>query len=220
MKGPLLAVLSLFAIAITSLAQPSFEEKMAIKEIVAKWNNSLHVTTIPQLQNLYSSSVYSYGKYRTRDACIKEKSDVVNQFAGFHQEIITPIQISAYKSGTFKCSFTKRVRYQQKVTDYAAYLLIQKVNDKFYITGESDLSTDSCLSVKLDLGEELTPASSKSESYWIIFAGASILLIVMAIWMMGKSNKTSLETPVIKRQPRPAPARQRSPQTKPPGRLM
>jgi hypothetical protein len=153
MKGPVLAVLLMFGLATTALAQLSFEDKMAIKETVAKWNSSLHITTIPQLNNLYASSVFSYGKYRTRDACIKEKSAAVNEFAGFHQEIITPIEITCYESGTFKCSFTKRVRYKESVQESPSYLLLQKVDNRFQITGESDLKTDSALNVKLDLGE-------------------------------------------------------------------
>ena len=205
MKGLLLAFLSVFTIATLALAQPSFEEKMALKEIVAKWNNSLHITTIPQLNNLYASSVFSYGQYRTRDACIKEKSDAVNGFAGFHQEIITPIQITCYQSGTFKCDFTKRVRYKQRVEDYAAYLLVRKMGEKYFITGEGDLRTDSALNVKLDLGEPITAASSTSETYWLIFAAVSVLFIVLAIWLMGKSGERSLEAPVVKRHPRPNP---------------
>ena len=191
MKGPLLAVLSVFVVAMTALAQPSFEEKMAIKETVAKWNSSLHITTIPQLNNLYASSVFSYGKYRTRDACIKEKSDAVNEFAGFHQEIITPIEITCYSSGAFKCSFTKRVRYKETVTEYPGYLLLQKIDDRFQITGESDLKTDSVLNVKLDIGEVVAPGSARTDSYWVIFCAASLLLLVVIIWMMGKSQIVS-----------------------------
>ncbi len=191
MKGPLLAVLSVFIVATTALAQPSFEEKMAIKETVAKWNSSLHRTTIPQLNNLYASSVFSYGKYRTRDACIKEKSDAVNEFAGFHQEIITPIEITCYESGTFKCSFTKRVRYKEGVTENPGYLLLQKVGERYQITGESDLKTDSALNVNLNIGEVIATASPKSDTYWVIFCAASLLLLVVMIWMMGKSQIVS-----------------------------
>jgi len=205
MKGPVLAVLFLFVVAYTALAQPSFEERMAIKETVAKWNSSLHITTIPQLNNLYASSVLSYGKYRTRDACIKEKSDAVNQFAGFHQEIITPLEITTYKSGTFKCSFTKRVRYKERVEEYPGYLLLQKVGDRYQITGESDLKTDSLFNVQLDLGEAISPKSPKSDSYWVIFCAASLLLLVVIIWMMGKSQIVSKSFVHPKTSPSPVP---------------
>ena len=103
------------AIASAVAGQVSFQEKMAIKDLVARWNSALHISTIDRLNNLYAPEVLINGVHRTREACIYEKSNLVNDFAGLHQEIISPIQISFYQSGTIKCSFIKRVRYQQTV---------------------------------------------------------------------------------------------------------
>src|SRR6476660_6311343 len=136
MKRTLLSLFILLAIWPIAQAQVSFGEKMAITETVAKWNSAMHLSTIDQLNNLYAPAVLTNGIQRTRAECIKEKSTLLNEFAGLYQEIITPVQITVYQSGTIRCSFTKRVRYKQSVGDYPGYLLLEKSGDHYQITGE------------------------------------------------------------------------------------
>jgi len=187
MKRTILALFILIAIWPSGEAQVSFQEKMAITEMVAKWTSAQHITTIDQLNSLYAPTVLINGEYKTREACIKEKSYLVNQYAGIHQEIITPVEITFYESGTIKCSFIKRVRYKQELTDYRSYLLLQKVGDQYQITGEGGQVSEQSLKAGIKLGEEVSPPGSASESSWAIFCAASLLLMVIVIWMMGKS---------------------------------
>ena len=187
MKRTILALFILIAIWRNGEAQVNFQEKMAITEIVAKWNSAQHITTVDQLNNLYAPTVLINGERKTKEACIKEKSDLVNQFAGIHQEIITPVDITFYESGAIKCSFIKRVRYKQEVTDYRSYLLLQKAGDRYQITGEGGQVSEQSLKAGFKLGEEVSPPKLASESYWVIFCAASLLLMIIVIWMMGKS---------------------------------
>jgi hypothetical protein len=187
MKKTILALFILLAIWRNAQAQVNFGEKMAIEETVAKWNSALHLTTIDQLNNLYAPTVLSNGIHIRREACIQEKSNLLNQFAGLHQEIITPIQITVYQSGTIRCSFIKRVRFKQTVEEYKGYLLLQKSGDHYQITGEGGLESEQSLKAGVKLGEEIS-GTPTSDSYWVIFCAASLLLMVIVIWKMGKSS--------------------------------
>ena len=189
MKRTIFTLFILIAIAPAVQAQEvSFQEKMAITDLVARWNSALHMSTIDQLNSLYAPEVLINGVAKTRETCIKEKSNLVNQFAGLHQEIISPIDISFYHSGAIKCSFTKRVQYRDTVTDYQSYLLLQKVGDGHYqITGEGGHESEQSLKAGVKLGEEVSPPPT-TDFTWVIFCSATFLLVVFVVWMMGKSR--------------------------------
>src|SRR3954465_6211296 len=76
MKRTILLLFILLAIGPAGAGQVSFEDKMAIREKVAKWNSALHISTIDQLNSLYAPTVLCNGKPRTKETCIKEKSNL------------------------------------------------------------------------------------------------------------------------------------------------
>jgi hypothetical protein len=187
MKSTLLTLFILIAIGSSGQAQLSFQEKIAITDLVSRWNSAMHMSTIDRLNNLYAPEVLINGEHKTREDCIKEKSDLVNQFAGLHQEIITPIDITFYQSGTIRCSFIKRVNYKDTSTDYQSYLLLKKEGDHYQITGEGGQESEQSLKAGVKLGGETSPPSS-GDSSWIIFCGASIFLMFIVVWVRGKSR--------------------------------
>jgi hypothetical protein len=191
MKRIILALFILIAIRHNASAQVSFAEKTEITDLVWKWNSALHMSTIDQLNNLYATSVLSNGKQLTRAECIKEKLALLNQFAGLHQEIITPIEITCYQSGTIRCSFTKRVRYKETVGDYPGYLLLEKSGDHYQITGEGGQESEQSLKAGVKLGEEIA-GTSLADSAWIFFVAASLFLWVIVMWVREKSRFATL----------------------------
>jgi hypothetical protein len=198
MKRTLLALFILLAFWRHAAAQVSFAEKMEITDIVAKWNSALHISTIDQLNNLYATSVLTNGIHKTKEQCIKEKLALLNQFAGLHQEIITPIEITCYQSGTIRCSFTKRVRYKETVGDYSGYLLLEKSGDHYQITGEGGQESEQSLKAGVKLGEEI-PGTSAGDSAWMVFLFASLSLLVIVMWIRGKSRIATLSFVYAKR---------------------
>jgi hypothetical protein len=95
----------------------------AIRATAIKWNAIHNSKDIPAFKSLYSSTVLFYGKYTDAGKCINEKAKFLNNS---FQEIITPIQIFYYSSGTIRCVFTKRVIYKKSVKEYPSYLLLEK----------------------------------------------------------------------------------------------
>ena|SRR5689334_19764671 len=89
---------------------------MAITETVTKWNSALHIRTINLLNDLYAPEVLINGEAKTRAACIIEKSNMVNQSPGRDQEIISPIQITFYQSGTVRSFFIGMVDIRRCTT--------------------------------------------------------------------------------------------------------
>src|SRR6478736_6765733 len=142
MKKGVVALFVFIVVAFSVKAQNKNGEAYAIKEIVNRWNSSHHMSTVNDLAELYGDSVFYYGKSLARESCIKGKAFWLGHYAGFSQEIASPIRITFYKSGTIKCSFIKRTTYQQNVEEYEAYLLLQKSGDGYLITGEGDTTSD------------------------------------------------------------------------------
>ena len=107
------------------------------------------------------------------------------------QEIITPLDIRYYKSGTVKCSFTKRIYRNRKVKEYPTYLLLQKRFNKYLITGESDLITDSNKKITLNLGDEIDNTVSKT--VLIVISFISLFLGALAFYLIKKRRDKIIE---------------------------
>jgi hypothetical protein len=151
----------------------------SIKTTVQKWNDLHNSKQIDQFWQLYGPSVLFYGRYSSAEKCVENKRTFLK--AAHQQEIITPITISFYSSGTIKCTFTKRVTYKKRAKEYPSYLLLEQNGDRYTVTGESDLITDQNLGVQLNIGEEIIeqPASNSTTSILIIIALSVILLGVI-----------------------------------------
>jgi hypothetical protein len=125
-----------------------------IEQIVQQWNDSHNLKDTAAFKSLYAGTLWFYGRYTDRDKCLQKKAEFLK--GKFHQKIVSSIQITFHASNTVKCSFTKEVIYKQKVKDYPSYLLLQKRDDYFVITGESDLITDQNLHVQAPVSEKDT----------------------------------------------------------------
>lgn len=199
-------------------AQNRNREVSAIKEVVSKWNSDHHIASIDELSALYADSVFYYGKSLGKESCIKGKSFWLGHYYDFNQEITSPIKVTFYKSGTIKCSFTKRTTYEQTVEEFEAYLLLQKSGDSYLITGEGDTTTDNRAATVLNLGEEepvadtiavkpavvavAEPIKEKENflsSKWIVIPAVILAATaVFFIWLF-KKNKTESEEPVYEK---------------------
>lgn len=160
-----------------SIAQGQDKETETIKSLVVKWNDIHNKNAVEELAKLYAPTVLFYGKYRDQQQCLNTKRKLLN--ASFQQEIISPISVFYYSSGSIKSVFTKKVVYNKRVREYPAYLLFEKQGEKYFITGESDAVTDRNLHVQLSIGEEVTPltgTSSSSPLWYSIFGIVTVSL--------------------------------------------
>ena len=174
------------SIFLFSLASCSNNES-DITILVLKWNELHNTQNTEQFKDLYAEDVLFYGSQSPAAACIEKKKKFLTQH--FNQEIISPIAISYYSSGQIRCDFTKRTFINKKVREHFSYILCKKIDDKYLITGESDLITDENKKVNLDLGDkELSPAT-RSNIYLVI---AIVLIIAGVIIGVGLKNKKKL----------------------------
>lgn len=148
-------------------------EKEDITNLVYRWNELHNTRETSVFKEIYAPSVLFYGKYKSRQTCFQSKDQFLS--AAFQQEIISPVSITYYSSGTVKCSFKKKVTYKNLVKKHDCYLLLKQENGQWYISGESDLVTDKNLHVQLDLGEELVSTGTSKLPF--ITAGVSLLAV-------------------------------------------
>lgn len=155
MRHVLLPLILLFSTFTTS----AFSDD-DVKAVVHKWNELHNTHNLQVLSGLYSSEILFYGKNYTLQKCLAVKEKLLRE--GFQQEIISPITISYFSSGTIKCDFTKRNRVQKTVKEHLCYLLLKEIDGELKVTGESDLMSDERRNVHLDLGSKQINPQTKN----------------------------------------------------------
>jgi len=149
------------------------EEK--IKQLVHTWNDAHNNRNWGEFVDIYAPQVLFYSKSYTHDDCYMAKLNLLK--SDFSQQIISPVVITFYKSGTVKADFTKRTKAGKKVKEHFCYLLFKEYNGKFLITGESDNLTDEKRNVTLNLGELLTTTDKHDNDS----SPGNILLVLLLI---------------------------------------
>jgi hypothetical protein len=159
----------LFLIAIIFFLSSCNKNETEIKAIVYKWNEIHNTHNSIEFIDLYDTRVLFYGREIGLDSCYAKKARFLN--SSFQQEIISPITLTYFSSGTVKCDFTKQTTFKTKVNQYICYLLIKNIRGTYKITGESDVISDQNKRVQLYLGNEiLSPSAKKTKVYTIVFA--------------------------------------------------
>lgn len=195
-------VLKLLVILLFLSPMARANEKEDITNLVYKWNELHNTRQTDVFKEIYGSRVLFYGKYNSGIKCFQKKNAFLDQ--NFHQEIISPVATTEYSSGTIKCSFVKRVTYKNTVKEHDCYLLVEKINGNYRVTGESDLVTDKNLGVKLELGTVVSqPGRSGSLGLTVTSSIIALaLLIVLFWWKKRKKEQVIMEDEPIVQQDR------------------
>lgn len=187
MRKPLITLY--IALLLASGCKTADNDDAAITAVVTKWNEIHNTKYIPGYVDLYALNIQFYGTQQDLAVLLpKLKLYTAKDSA---QEIITPLDIRYYKSGTVKCSFTKRIYRNRKVKEYPTYLLLQKRFNKYLITGESDLITDSNKKITLNLGDEIGKTVSKN--VLIVISFISLFLGALAFYLIKKRRDKIIE---------------------------
>jgi len=166
-----------------------------IKFVVNKWNEIHNTHNAIELKDLYTPEVKFYGRQTPMETCYARKTILLT--SDFHQDIVSPINISYYSNGIIKCDFTKRTMYgKDKLREYFCYLLLKREAGKYLITGESDSQSDQNRHVQLELGNKIASPANRTKLY----IGLIILLIVIlaAIWAIVKWKRKLTEWELFK----------------------
>jgi hypothetical protein len=164
----------LFLIAIVYFLSSCNKNETEIKAIVYKWNEIHNTHNSLEFIDLYDTRVLFYGREIGLDSCYAKKAKFLN--SSFQQEIISPITLTYFSSGTIKCDFTKQTTFKTKVNQYFCYLLIKNIRGTYRITGESDVISDQNKGVQLYLGKEVLRSSVKTKIYTIV-----IIVIIVSV---------------------------------------
>jgi hypothetical protein len=135
-------------------AQSEAIDTTSIREVVNRWNEAHHEMSEDDFDELYASTVLFYANYLGKRACIEKKLSLLNKGA-FQQHIGSDLQLTFYEGGIVYCGFTKEVTTARGIKSYPSYLLLKRMDDRYVITGESDLVTDRNLKFHLALGPQL-----------------------------------------------------------------
>ena len=115
-----------------------------LRQLSQNWIIAHSSKDIAAFSGLYDDFILFYGTKLSRNSTLEAKLKLFKKYPDLQQEIYGDIQFEKQTDGTFKSSFTKRVRVTiiQKTTDYPAYLIFKKSNNGWKIAVESDLATD------------------------------------------------------------------------------
>jgi hypothetical protein len=145
----------LFYLGVPSAYSQNYEvDTASIGEIVNLWNEAHNEINEDSFNELYASTLLFYTNYLDKKVCIEKKLSLLNQ-RPFRQEIVTNLQLTFYEEGIVYCGFTKEVSTAKGKKSYPSYLLMKRLEDRYVITGESDLVTDRNLKFHLSLGPQI-----------------------------------------------------------------
>ena len=121
----------------------SFQTKADLRTVVEAWNDALTPAHVDRLADLYiDGEVLYYGGRITSQECINDKRAYLEIHPDYVQELAGRIVYDSINQVTYRCSFIKRMRQNDSVFDYPAYLVMMKTSDGWRITAESDGATD------------------------------------------------------------------------------
>ena len=124
--------------ALTSCTQ----DNTNMKDLVVKWNDANSSKDIEILSEMYDDSVLYYTVNKSKNNCIQDKLEFYNKHPDFLQEIVGEIETKKTNKNEYKCNFQKRVKYNNKSEVFDSYINFKKINNKWRIITEGDLTTD------------------------------------------------------------------------------
>ena len=124
--------------ALTSCTQ----DNTNMKDLVVKWNDANSSKDIEILSEMYDDSVLYYTVNKSKNNCIQDKLEFYNKHPDCLQEIVGEIETKKTNKNEYKCNFQKRVKYNNKSEVFDSYINFKKINNKWRIITEGDLTTD------------------------------------------------------------------------------
>lgn len=195
-----------------AFAQSEAIDTTIIREAVNRWNEAHHEMSEDDFDELYASSVLFYANYLGKRACIEKKLSLLSK-GTFQQRIGSDLQLTFYEDGIVYCGFTKVVTTASGAKSYPSYLLLKRMDDRYVITGESDLITDRNLKFHLALGPQLhiselsfarlvrkPGGSSRQAVIGLVMVAFLFLTGGMVIYYL---RKRSVPKPKVNETPRP-----------------
>jgi len=118
------------------------DEEERCQKIVMSWNEAHNTNNMILFSDLFTEAVNFYHTILPKKILIQKKVDLLKKYPDFKQQIIGEILTEKLNENEVKCSFTKEVTINRKVTDYPSYLILKKFDENWKISVESDLVTD------------------------------------------------------------------------------
>lgn len=113
-----------------------------IANLTYNWNNSLTKHHLMDLDSLYADGILLYGTNVSKQQVIANKVAFITKYKDFKQSIISDLKIYKLDETKYKVQFQKQSEFNQQSSTVSAYLLFEKVDNKWKITQESDEITD------------------------------------------------------------------------------
>ena len=135
-----------------------------------------------------------YSKELSSQECVREKLDALHKYPSYRQTIVSPIEITSYEGGIFKCDFTKEVSVTRFIRDYASYLIVKKENGTYLIVGESDKITDKNLNYHLNLGKQIDTnglISTKNLIQYCVLIALFLSAIITGLYFRKRKSDTN-----------------------------
>lgn len=207
MKIKHLAIILTFFVFCKTMANKA-QNEIALKTL--EWNDANNTRNIDKLRELYDQNVIGYGQLFQREEFLSKKSGFFQKLGDYRQSIESSLKIINYKSGMFKCEFSKKANSAKpphRIKTFPAYLIFTKVNGEFKITEEGDEITDYNINHHPQLGQEnkiaiIELSSIQNKTNWwligmLIVSGIGLFIVIYFL-TKGKSKKTPKGIPVVR----------------------
>jgi hypothetical protein len=138
----------------------SFSE---VKLLAQEWNQAHLKRDVGIFAKVYSDRVFYYGSDYDKNSCIQSKLNFFKKHPEYVQNIKGDIQVERIESNKVKCSFTKEVFMDGKMSEFPSYLVFAQVNEGWKIDTESDLVTDGNLAKRNSSSSNIPQGAVKGD---------------------------------------------------------
>jgi len=111
-------------------------------ELTKKWNELMISQDFDSLKEMYSTDVIYYGVELTCEDVITKKTDFIEKYTDFSQDITEEIDIFKINDDKYKITFPKTTTFNNKTFDVYGVLYFELVADNWKIISESDGDTN------------------------------------------------------------------------------
>lgn len=130
-----------------NLGETTFFEEMhdtlQVAHMVRVWNGCHNAKFVDNLNDLYASTLFFYGKEKSRSEALHTKRRLFNAYPDYFQRIIGGIKVTKLNSLEYKAEFTKYISVGRITAPVPAYIIFKKIDDnQWVIIAESDPETD------------------------------------------------------------------------------
>jgi hypothetical protein len=124
------------------------EDTEKMTAVLQKWNNAHRDNNLSALRDLYSETIVYDGSRLSSSRCIEIKQNEFEKNPDYRQSV-DRVRVKEVAPDVMRISFNKQVKKSGVLWRYPAYILVEEIDGRYMIVGESDSESEATVNYYL-----------------------------------------------------------------------